>query len=258
MCPPFCLCYCTPRQDVNNQSVVPCAHHSVCVAAPQDVNNQSVVPCAHHSVCVAATQDKMLTIGVSFHVPTILLSVFSWSSFYFGLRHLEPQRKAEWHCRIVTAIHASLISVISGWCTFVQGPWPFTDAGNDQLSPPYMCCVCILFVMYSNNVMIMRLKAQFESFYNLLIALQTVSSTINSRVSNQNGVPLLYIMLKIHHSGREPSTCGQVARVQPGTTHQVLLMCNMPRAMWYEGITQLLSLAELKSRKFTSAETIHR
>ena len=27
----------------------------------------------------------------------------------------------------------------------------------------------------------------------------------NSRVPDQNGVSLLYIMLEIHHSGREPS-----------------------------------------------------
>ena len=30
---------------------------------------------------------------------------------------------------------------------------------------------------------------------------------INSRVPDQNGVSLLYIMLEIHHSGREPSIC---------------------------------------------------
>ena len=28
-----------------------------------------------------------------------------------------------------------------------------------------------------------------------------------SRISNQNGVSLLYIMLEIHHSGRKPSKC---------------------------------------------------
>ena len=33
----------------------------------------------------------------------------------------------------------------------------------------------------------------------------TIIYTIKSRVSDQNGVSLLYIMLKIHHSGREPS-----------------------------------------------------
>ena len=30
-----------------------------------------------------------------------------------------------------------------------------------------------------------------------------------SRVSNQSGVSLLYIMLEIHHSGREPSLLGE-------------------------------------------------
>ena len=74
----------------------------------------------------------MLAIG-SFHLPSILLSLFSWGSLYFTLRRLQPQRKAEWHCRTVTAVHASLISLITAWSTFVQGPWPFTDAGK------YLC-----------------------------------------------------------------------------------------------------------------------
>ena len=32
-----------------------------------------------------------------------------------------------------------------------------------------------------------------------------LGSGIKSRVSDQNGISLLYIMLEIHHSGREPS-----------------------------------------------------
>ena len=35
------------------------------------------------------------------------------------------------------------------------------------------------------------------------------------RVSNQNGVSLLYIMLEIHHSGPEPSTCNCLAFMMP-------------------------------------------
>ena len=31
-----------------------------------------------------------------------------------------------------------------------------------------------------------------------------------SRVPNQNGVSLQYIMLEIHHSGREPSVCSYI------------------------------------------------
>ena len=37
--------------------------------------------------------------------------------------------------------------------------------------------------------------------------LLNVPATYKSRVSNQNGVSLLYIMLELHHSGREPSKC---------------------------------------------------
>ena len=43
-----------------------------------------------------------------------------------------------------------------------------------------------------------RVKFAFVS------SLSSASDTI-LRVSNQNGVSLLYIMLEIHHSGREPS-----------------------------------------------------
>ena len=35
----------------------------------------------------------------------------------------------------------------------------------------------------------------------------TMKHILISRISNQNGVSLLYIMLEIHHSGREPSIC---------------------------------------------------
>ena len=41
------------------------------------------------------------------------------------------------------------------------------------------------------------------------------TADITSRVPDQNGVSLLYIMLEIHHSGREPSTSGlQLGRAE--------------------------------------------
>ncbi|KAK7105845.1 hypothetical protein V1264_017173 [Littorina saxatilis] len=71
----------------------------------------------------------MLTIG-TFHFPSVLLSLFSWCSLYFTLRHLQPHRKAEWHCRTVTVCHAVLVTLLSFWSGMIQGPWPFTDAGR--------------------------------------------------------------------------------------------------------------------------------
>lgn len=71
----------------------------------------------------------MLTIG-TFHIPSVLLSVSGWSFLYFMLRWLEPRRKPEWHCRMITVAHALLITILSAWAAFIQGPWPFTNAGE--------------------------------------------------------------------------------------------------------------------------------
>jgi hypothetical protein len=30
---------------------------------------------------------------------------------------------------MVTALHAIVVTVLSLWCAFIQGPWPFTDTG---------------------------------------------------------------------------------------------------------------------------------
>ena len=47
--------------------------------------------------------------------------------------------------------------------------------------------------------------AVINALISSLITLNTYPNRNISRVSNQNGVSLLYIMLEIHHSGREPS-----------------------------------------------------
>ena len=62
-------------------------------------------------------------------VKTLLGSVYTWITLYFTLRMLNPGRSAEWHCRLMTIIHAVLVSFLAVWCGLVQGPWPFTDAG---------------------------------------------------------------------------------------------------------------------------------
>ena len=55
---------------------------------------------------------------------------FMWCTLYFTLCLLNTRRSYEWHCRTVTALHASTVSIMTAWCGFVQGPWPFTDIGE--------------------------------------------------------------------------------------------------------------------------------
>ncbi|KAJ8316685.1 hypothetical protein KUTeg_005763 [Tegillarca granosa] len=68
--------------------------------------------------------------GLQGSVLHVLICSFIWSSLYFTFCLLNPRRSYEWHCRSVTAIHAIVVTFLSAWCGFVQGPWPFTEAGG--------------------------------------------------------------------------------------------------------------------------------
>ncbi|KAJ8305175.1 hypothetical protein KUTeg_017273 [Tegillarca granosa] len=71
--------------------------------------------------------------GLQGSVLHVLIYSFIWSSLYFTFCLLNPRRSYEWHCRSVTAIHAIVVTFLSAWCGFVQGPWPFTEAGAAML-----------------------------------------------------------------------------------------------------------------------------
>ncbi|XP_060073094.1 TLC domain-containing protein 5-like [Ylistrum balloti] len=80
---------------------------------------------------------------------TALCYCFMWSTMYFTLCLINSKKSYEWHCRTVTAIHAAVVTVLSGWCGFVQGPWPFTHAGGPstplQLFTTEICLGYFLF-----------------------------------------------------------------------------------------------------------------
>lgn len=56
--------------------------------------------------------------------------LFLWTALYRFLCYVSPSRSLEWHCRVVTCLHAIIATTIAFYCAFVQGPWPFTDAGG--------------------------------------------------------------------------------------------------------------------------------
>lgn len=61
---------------------------------------------------------------------TVALYSSIWCTLYFVLCLINYKRSYEWNVRLVTALHAIVVSLMGLWCAFVQGPWPFTDAGN--------------------------------------------------------------------------------------------------------------------------------
>lgn len=69
-----------------------------------------------------------------YSVAGAVTSVSGWATVYILVRALSPDRSHEWHCRMVTMMHAYLIVSMAAWSGFVQGPWPFTDPGMNSIS----------------------------------------------------------------------------------------------------------------------------
>ncbi|XP_046554452.1 TLC domain-containing protein 5-like [Haliotis rubra] len=72
-----------------------------------------------------------------------------WMLLYLLLCRLNPGRRCEWHCRSVTTVHAILITSLAAWCSFIQGPWPFTDAGGPNTPLQYLTTsICLGYFIF--------------------------------------------------------------------------------------------------------------
>ena len=62
------------------------------------------------------------------HLPltAIFTSFFFWANLYFYICVFNRTCSPEWNCRIVTAVHGVVASLLSFTSCFVVGPWPFT------------------------------------------------------------------------------------------------------------------------------------
>lgn len=67
---------------------------------------------------------------VFFSVAGAFISLSAWCLVYLYLCHRNTNRRAEWHCRVTTVIHAILICSLASYAAIVQGPWPFSDPGG--------------------------------------------------------------------------------------------------------------------------------
>ena len=55
---------------------------------------------------------------------------FIWTSFYFLLCTINPHRRYEWNCRLLTIFHGTLTSLLCFWSAFITGPWPLVAMGD--------------------------------------------------------------------------------------------------------------------------------
>lgn len=67
----------------------------------------------------------------------VLCSLTGWFALYQLFCSACAQRRSEWNCRLVTLSHGVLMVLLTGYVAFVDGPWPFTHAGQN---PTDLCC----------------------------------------------------------------------------------------------------------------------
>ncbi|KAM3830441.1 TLC domain-containing protein 5-like [Vipera latastei] len=87
----------------------------------------------------------------------IISSCSAWLFLYWGFLYRSRHRSAEWSCRMVTLLHGTMVTFLSGYIVLIDGPWPLTHAGhpNTPLQEFTLClslgyfifdfCWCVLF-----------------------------------------------------------------------------------------------------------------
>ncbi|XP_048777566.2 TLC domain-containing protein 5-like [Ostrea edulis] len=146
---------------------------------------------------------------------------FLWCSLYFGLCHWKPLRSNEWHCRTVTAIHAVVVCLLCLWCAFVQGPWPFTEAGGPstplQSLTGMICLGYFLFdlswCLYFQTEGLPMLLHHVCSILGMTIATMTgkygtemIATMFGSEITN----PLLQIRWFLRETGNYETILGEI------------------------------------------------
>ena len=57
-------------------------------------------------------------------------SLIGWFCLYLLFYWTFSQRGPEWNCRLVTLTHGVVIVLLTAYVLFIDGPWPFTHAGQ--------------------------------------------------------------------------------------------------------------------------------
>lgn len=85
------------------------------------------------SILVKAVNTFLMCQQVAMAVLEVLCSLIGWFALYQLFCSACAQRGSEWNCRLVTLSHGVLIVLLTGYVAFVDGPWPFTHAGQKPL-----------------------------------------------------------------------------------------------------------------------------
>lgn len=176
------------------------------------------------TVVILLSKENHLELNNANMLLEVVLSSSMWTGLYICLCWKWSNRSCEWLCRLISMGHALLVTALSYYCTFVQGPWPFTDPGGPNtdlqeqiviISIGYFIfdfCWCVYFQTEGPAM----LCHHFISIFTLGISLLTgfygtevVATIFGSEVTN----PLLQSRWFLKKSGYYESIIGNVVDV---------------------------------------------
>ncbi|KFO96131.1 Transmembrane protein 136, partial [Calypte anna] len=67
-------------------------------------------------------------------VVEVTCSLVVWLFLYACCCCCNKHRSYEWSCRLVTLLHGVIVTCLSGYVAFLDGPWPLTHAGSANTS----------------------------------------------------------------------------------------------------------------------------
>jgi len=110
------------------------------VPLPNDVHSKSIVVNAVSSFATLLVNNPVSTVATLF---------VGWVSLYAVLHLIIPNKPSEWHCRLVTFLHAAIIVPMALWSMFIEGPWPFTDpAGPNTVIHNVVCMISMAYFIF--------------------------------------------------------------------------------------------------------------
>ncbi|XP_053188149.1 TLC domain-containing protein 5 [Scomber japonicus] len=79
----------------------------------------------------------------------VIFSVIGWLCLYKLFGCIFSKRGPEWNCRLVTFSHGVIIVLLTGYVTFIDGPWPLTHAGTDNTElQTFALAVCLGYFLF--------------------------------------------------------------------------------------------------------------
>jgi len=154
-------------------------------------------------------------------VAAISTSFAAFTLMYFAHRRLQPEKSLEWSIRLVTMVHAGVVTTLAYFSCFALGPWPFKDPGlNSSAFNLAIISICLgYFIMdylwclkHGSEGIVMHVHHWFSlvyltwGLYSRVSGAEIVGVIFGSEITN----PMLQLRWMLKQCGKHDTGFGRI------------------------------------------------